>query len=296
MEKTILVTGATGFLGKYLIKELSGEVETIGRHNSDLIYDLGKQVPILKKYYSSVIHAAGKAHSIPKTKEEIELFFKVNVEGTKNLLKSLEAVGPPEHFVFISSVSVYGKESGVLITEDEPLLAVDPYGKSKIYAEKIIKDWCNQHNVTYTILRLPLIMGMNPLGNLESMILGIKRGYYFNIGGGKARKSMVLADDVAKLIPFILNIGGIYNLTDGYNPTFYELSLHMANQIRQKAPQNMPLWVAIILARIGDLIGKKAPINTNKLKKITSDLTFDDSKARNVLGWSPKLVLDNFKI
>lgn len=296
MDRTILVTGATGFLGNYLIKELPGKVDTVGRHNSDLICDLSKQVPRLKKYYSSVIHAAGKAHSIPKTKEEIELFFEVNVEGTKNLLKSLESVGPPEHFVFISSVSVYGKESGVLITEDEPLFAVDPYGKSKIYAEKIISDWCNRHNVICTIFRLPLIIGINPLGNLQSMILGIKRGYYFNIGGGKARKSMVLAEDVAKLVPVILNTGGIYNLTDGYNPTFYELSLHMANQLRHKAPLNMPLWLAVFVAKIGDLIGKKAPINTNKLKKITSDLTFDDSKARDMLGWSPKLVLDNFKI
>ena len=59
---------------------------------------------------------------------------------------------------------------------------------------------------------------------------------------------------------------------------------------------HMPMWLARIIAKFGDLLGTKAPLNTNKLKKITSDLTFDDSKARETFGWNPTHVLEAFKI
>jgi hypothetical protein len=58
----------------------------------------------------------------------------------------------------------------------------------------------------------------------------------------------------------------------------------------------LPYFLAKILSLFGDIIGPNFPINSNKLKKITSDLTFNDSKARNALGWSPSLVLDDFTI
>ena len=143
---------------------------------------------------------------------------------------------------------------------------------------------------------MPLVVGDNPPGNLGAMIQGIKNGYYFNIAGGNVKKSMVLAKDIARSILKVAEIGGIYNLTDGYHPSFEELSNHISIQLGKGKPRNMPLWLARIIAKFGDLLGSKAPLNTNKLKKITSDLTFDDSKARKVFGWIPKQVLDGFKI
>ena len=77
-------------------------------------------------------------------------------------------------------------------------------------------------------MRLPLVVGSNPPGNLGKMINGIKRGTYFSIGGGKARKCMVLAEDVAKLITECPDVSGIYNLTDGKNPCFKELDSYLA--------------------------------------------------------------------
>jgi nucleoside-diphosphate-sugar epimerase len=242
-----------------------------------------------------VIHAAGKAHTVPKTVSERKQFHDVNVEGTLNLLKGLEVSGVPKQFVFISSVSVYGQESGVGINEGLKLEAKDAYGLSKIEAELLVQKWCNEHNVVYTILRLPLLVGKNPPGNLDAMIKGITKGYYFNIGGGKAKKSMVLTDDVAEFIPIVANMGGVYNLTDGYHPSFFELSSAIARQIQKSAPMNIPFFIAKAVGFMGDFLGSKAPINSHKLKKITSDLTFDDYKARSV-GWQPRRVLDWFSI
>lgn len=297
MDDKILLTGADGFLGKIISSQLQRHnVLTLGRkRGSNIVVDLCDHVNTLP-YSDLIIHAAGKAHSIPKTEAQSQEFFNVNVTGTLNLLKALEASGIPKAFVFISSVAVYGRESGNQLSENEPLLALDAYGKSKIDAEKVVSNWCAKNNVICTMLRLPLIAGPNPPGNLRSMIKGIKRGYYFNIAGGKAKKSMVLAEDVAKIIPIAANVGGIYNLTDGYHPSLSELSDIIAKQLDKSRPLNISVWVAKILAKTGDVIGPKAPINSKKLRKIMSDLTFDDSKARKLVGWRPTCILDGFKI
>ena len=288
----ILVTGFSGFLGSYIIDEIKTSNEkiiTLGRNKEAIIHcDLSNEVPKIEKNENLelVIHNAGKAHSTNND----EKYFQVNVQGTLNLLKGLDQSTKPKKFIFISTVAVYGLDYGTDIKENTELFSSINYGKSKIEAEKIISDWCQKNNVVCTILRLPLVVGKNPPGNLGSMIKGIRKNYYFNIGGGKAKKSMVLANDVAKFIPIIASIGGVYNLTDGHHPSFYELSI----AIGRKKALNLPKTIAKILANIGDLLGDKAPFNSDKLKKITNDLTFDDTKARKY-GWEPQTVLEYLK-
>jgi nucleoside-diphosphate-sugar epimerase len=292
----ILLTGSNGFLGKCLVKYYSNYYfETLSRRNANYNLDLALEVPSFLTDFELIIHAAGKAHSIPNNEFEKDQFNKINVIGVQNLLKGLEN-NKPQKFVFISSVSVYGLLEGKNINESTPLFATDPYGNSKIEAENIIKEWCEKHNVICTIFRLPLVVGENPPGNLGAMIRGIKKGYYFNIAGGDAQKSMVLATDVAKFILAAAEIGGTYNLTDGYHPTFKELSKNIGNTLGKPFVPNLPTFIVQILSKLGDLLGNKFPINSDKFLKITSSLTFDDTKARIAFGWNPSPVLDFFKI
>jgi nucleoside-diphosphate-sugar epimerase len=294
----ILLTGASGFLGNSIVKTLNGnfQIFSLSRKRGDYKISLDKEIPKFSQVFDLVIHAAGRAHSIPKTELEKQEFHNLNVTGTFNLLNALEQSGVPKQFVFISSVSVYGKEEGTLIDENSILEANDAYGLSKIAAEKLIIDWCQKNLVVCAILRLPLLVGENPPGNLGAMLRAIDKGYYFNIGGGKARKSMVLANDVAAFIPKVASIGGIYNLTDGYHPNFYELSTLICKNRNKKIPLNIPFIIANLLGYIGDVFGKSMLLNTVKLKKITSDLTFDDSKAREIAGWNPNPVLNDLNI
>lgn len=293
----ILLTGANGFLGKTIKEEFSKEhtVFDLSRTVGDYKVSLEKEIPVFDEKFEIVIHAAGKAHSVPRNDLEKKEFRDVNVEGTANLLKGLENNGLPAKFIFISSVSVYGKEFGTNISEDFALDAIDSYGLSKIEAEKLIINWCEKNNVICTILRLPLLVGKNPPGNLGAMIKAINKGYYFNIAGGKARKSMVLAEDVAAFISKVAVVGGIYNLTDGIHPNFKELSIAISKQKKKKMPLNLPWFIAKIIGYVGDILGDKALINSIKVKKITSDLAFDDSKARSSLNWNPKSVLEYMK-
>ena len=294
--KKILLAGSSGFIGNELLKSLTPKyrITTLGRGNSNIIIDLQLAIPDFNECYDMVIHTFGKAHSLPTSSADD--YYAVNVAGTSNLLKGLENSFMPQKFIYISSVAVYGLTKGLNIKENYPLDAEDLYGKSKIQAEKLVEEWCVKHNVVFTILRLPLVVGNNPPGNLGDLIKSIRKGYYFNIGGGKARRSMVLIQDVAKYVEAASQIGGIYNLTDGYHPSFSEFSNIISLQLKKGKPRNIPFFVAKIIAKLGDILGSRFPINTNKYIKMTSDLTFDDSKAREYFGWNPTPVLKGFKL
>ena len=178
------------------------------------------------------------------------------------------------------------------IDEGHALLGETPYAKSKIMAEDIITAWCREHHVRLTILRLPLVVGESPPGNLGSMISMMKKGLYFGIGSGASRKSMVLAEDVARFIPAVALIGGVYNLTDGYHPSMLELELAIASRLNKSAPRRLPDFILRMAARLGDLLPDGFPINSSKFEKLTSTLIFSDVKARTQAGWNPRRVIN----
>ena len=298
MDK-LLFTGGTGFLGKNVMPILkeSYQVTTCGITSEDMIQaNLAKMVPELPQRYDIVLHACGKAHVVPKTEEEKQLFFDVNYRGTVNLCKALEKVGVPKALIFISTVAVYGCESGELITEEHPLTGDAPYAKSKIMAEEFLTRWCNEHRVVLSILRPSLLAGKNVPGNLGTMVNGIKKGFYLNIAGGNVRKSILMAEDIARLIPLLIEKGGVYNVCDTNQPTFGEISASVAKQLGKRKPISIPYWIAWCMAKVGDFLGSKSPINSYKLSKMTESLTFSNDKARRELGWEPLDVLENYKI
>ena len=298
MQK-LLFTGASGFLGYNIrpLLEKQYDVHTIGLTDEDDIkINMAKEVPPVKTHYDLVLHAAGKAHTVPKTEAEKQVFFDVNYQGTVNLCTALEKAGVPKALVFISTVAVYGCEFGELIGEEHPLEGDSPYAKSKIMAEEYLTDWCGKHGVVLGILRPSLLAGHRAPGNLGAMVEGIRKGFYLNIAGGKVRKSVLMAEDIARLLPLLAEKGGVYNVCDSYQPTFGELSASVARQLGKRKPISIPYWMAWCMAKVGDLLGKKAPINSYKLEKMTKSLTFSNDKARRELGWEPLDVLTNYEI
>lgn len=295
-----LLTGATGFLGKYIVKYLQDsnyKIIILGIENTcDITCDLSHELPKLNCEYEMIIHAAGKAHLNPATSEEEQLFFDINFQGTKNLCLALEKNIIPKVFIFISTVAVYGLESGENIDESFPLNGLTPYALSKIQAEDYLVKWCSKNNVKLGILRPSLIAGKYPPGNLGSMINGIKTGKYFRIGDGAARKSLLMADDIGRIIPKLAELGGVYNVCDNHHPSFAELEELISTQLQLSVPKSIPLWIAKGFALIGDKIGNKFPINSFKLEKMITSLTFSNEKAKHDLGWEPLDVMQNFKI
>ena len=298
MEK-LLFTGGTGFLGKNVMPILTQkyEVTTCGITPDDMIKaNLAKEVPALPGRYDVVLHACGKAHVVPKTEAEKQAFYDVNYQGTINLCSALEKAGLPKALVFISTVAVYGCEYGDMITEEHPLEGNSPYAESKKMAERYLTDWCAKNGVVLGILRPSLLAGKNAPGNLGAMVNGIKKGFYMNIVGGKVVKSVLMAEDIARLLPLLEEKGGVYNVCDTRQPSFGEMSASVAKQLGKHKPISIPYWMARCMAKVGDLLGSKAPINSYKLEKMTKSLTFSNDKARKELGWEPLDVLTNYKI
>lgn len=298
INKKYLVSGATGFLGMYIISELADETfDTIGRSfTNNIIFDftqIDAPLNIIDKYDYLII-ASGHAHIFEDNVNEKILHYKINFNGTKKLVDSLD-VKSLKGVVYISSVAVYGENMIIPFKEDDDLLGDSSYAKSKIAAENYLMSWSKEKKVPVLILRVPLIAGKFPPGNLKAMIEAIRNKRYFSVAGGKARRSMVLADDLAKFI--VCNCGrhGVYNLSDGYHPSYRELEYVITKQLNVSLPREIPVFIAKIAAKFGDLFSF-FPINSLRLKKLMYDLIIDDSKARREINWQPKSVIKNFII
>ena len=298
MDK-LLFTGGTGFLGRNIkpILDKTYNVTTIGIMDADMIKaNFVTGIPNLPERYDIVLHAAGKAHIYPKTEAERQAFYDVNLKGTIHLCEALEKVGVPKAFVFISTLNVYGDKPGNMDTEDErPLVGDSPYADSKIKAEQYLTEWAKKHNVTLGILRPSLLAGKGAPGNLGAMINGIRTGAYLSIAGGKAKKSVLMVDDIAHLVPLVAEKGGIYNVCDDHNPSFGELEATIAKQLGKRKPISIPYWMAKCLALVGDVFSF-FPINSKRLEKIVTSDTWSNEKAKRELGWKPMSVLENYKI
>lgn len=286
MEK-MLLTGASGFVGRHILPLLSRSyaVTSLGRSAvNEITADLTVCPPHLPHHYDVVLHVCGKAHMLPRTEAERQQFYQVNHIGTVNLCHALECVGAPKVFIYLSTVAVYGCDSGEEIDESHPLNGITPYAHSKILAEQFLQGWCEKCGVRLVILRAPLMIGEGAPGNLGAMERGIVRHRFAMIGGGKARKSVLRVERLAEIVPLVAQKEGIYNVCEACHPTFAEIALEVATRVCEHSVPSVPLWLARLLAWCGDamqmLTGHAMPITSARLEKMTSNLTFSSAKAR----------------
>jgi len=307
MSKHALVTGGNGFLGAILATHLQNSgytVTNLSRHplataEINLSVDITQPFQLPDQQYNLVVHAAGKAHSVPRTEAEAQVFYQVNREGTRHLLDAL-AQHPaklPEAIILISPVAVFGQDKGEHIAEKSELEAKDPYGLSKQAAEELTRIWSRNHQVPAAILRLPLIAGPDAPGNLGAMVQGIKKGRFFQLAEGKARRSVVLAQDVAEALTVVAKFPGTYTLTDGQHPSFAELSKVISEVKQYKPPRNLPTPVAMGAGLAGSTLEaalrRRMPFSWGTYRKMTQTLTFSDAHAREVWNWAPRSVTEH---
>ncbi len=293
----ILFTGSGGFLGRNVIPLLKKECEIFTLDllgNPNYYVNLALDVPKINTSIDVVVHAAGKAHSIPKSKEEEKQFYDVNLNGTRNLCYALENVKSLKSLIYISTVAVYGISRGEMIEESTPLLGDSAYARSKIEAETLLLEWCKKNKVMLSIIRPSLIAGPNPPGNLGSMINGIKTNRYLSVGDGSSRRSIVMVQDLAKVILLASQKEGIFNICDDKHPSYRELEILISSQLKKKLPMSISFFTAKYLAILGDISCGYLPIDTKKLEKLTNTLTFSNEKIKKELGYIPTDVLSNF--
>ena len=288
MVKSILLTGHTGFLGSVIYKSLVKDfvVYTLGRsEDSDYRVDFLNWDGKLELNHSidAVVHVAGLAHGKSNSDSAMT---KVNLESTKYLTDIADKC-QISAFVFISSTAIYGREYGLEIREAEKLQLRTNFAQTKFQSENSILNRGNAKDSL--IIRLPLVIGPNPIGNLGKLLASIQSSKHIFLKGNKARKSVVFASDVATFISNWLKYdekkSGIVNLTSGKAPTFNWIE----NTIRQYTGSKFffafpvgLLWKTIVFLK--HRLGISIPV----LGKIFYPLTFSDHLARTKFNYQSK--------
>lgn len=311
MTETVLITGASGFLGYHLIQAAIEKGLTVFgavRQHSNI--DHLKELPVQWLYLNYedeaemarqitennidfIIHAAGITKAVKQ-----EMYNHVNASFTFNLAKAAEkAKDHLKKMVFISSLAAVGPLPDFFntITEETTPNPVTAYGRSKLLAEKQLASL----TLPVTILRPTAIYGPRER-DIFIMIKTINNGFDPYIGKFLQQLSFVHATDVASIAVnslFLNNVSGIFNISDGNSYNRYQLSdisriLLNRKAIRFHLPLTIVKSLALFLETTYGWLNKPAVINREKLNELAAkNWNCDISKAKGKLDFSPKFNL-----
>lgn len=298
---TILVTGATGFVGTGLLKRIALEgrvgVRAAVRNDASVLPPGIERVhgtlagatdwqPALGSV-QVVIHLAARVHVMHETSAHpLDAFRQVNVDGTLNLARQAAAAGV-RRFVFLSSVKVNG-ESGTYAESDSPG-PKDPYGTSKYEAELGLWKIADATRMEVVVIRPPLVYGPGVRGNFESLMRAVARGIPLPLGAIDNRRSLVALDNLTDFILTCAEHAAAANETflvsDGDDLSTADLVRRLARAMGRSARLLSIPPTALMTA--ATLLGKRA-----MARRLVGSLQVNISKAQRQLGWRPPVSVD----
>ena len=274
----IIITGATGFVGKNLSKFLKEK----GHHISPLSL---RKAWELDQNAEAIIHLAGKAHDTKNTSAEKE-YFEINTELTKKLFKEFLNT-TAQDFIYFSSVKATADKVEGFLDENHTSNPQTPYGKSKLEAEEFLLSQKLPENKRLFIIRPCMIHGPGNKGNLNLLYKFVQKGIPYPLAAFENKRSFLSIDNLNFLILEMLsnkNVGsGIYNFADDEVLSTNELVKLIANTSGKKEK----LWkisskLISATAKMGDVM--KLPLNSERLKKLTENYWVSNQKIKNALG------------
>lgn len=302
----VLLTGATGFVGKALLAELlqnNFEVIVSVRNNpisSSLKVKTIKTGNLLGSTDWSpalqdidiVIHLAARVHIMQDSSTNpLAEFRKTNVDGTLNLARQAEKSGV-SRFIFISSIKANGQSSfsHSVLKPDDTTAPTDPYGLSKYEAEQGLLELAKKSKMEVVIIRPPLVYGPNVKGNFLSLLKYIKKGLPLPLGSINNQRSLVALDNLVNFISHCAThpkaANEIFLISDGEDVSTTELLTKIAKAFNKK-PFLIPIPAAT-LSFIAKLFGKDA-----MAVRLLESLHVDNSKAIELIGWRPIISMDS---
>jgi UDP-glucose 4-epimerase len=292
----IVVTGASGFIGRPLIASLAAHGHdgvAVGRRLIQGVPEtwtaLTRADALAAKEGQSrcdtIIHLEVKHHVGFPTAADRDGFTAVNVEGTKTWLDWADN-HRVNRFVLASSVKAV-HQSGGTCDENEPLETSDAYGSSKAAAEEAVRAWANAtRNRTATILRFAPVYGPGNEANAASFARQILRGKPCLIGSGRARKSLLSLRNAVAAIEYALareETGcTVFNVSDVGTVSLKELACLISTAARAPQPRHVPWLIGACVAKLGDAVElisrREFPLNSRKLTTLTTDSVFPADK------------------
>jgi nucleoside-diphosphate-sugar epimerase len=295
----ILVIGGSGFVGSRLLSELKlNNCLNIDKQQSPFFKEITK-VQDIRNNVSLVTHFENIDQVVLLAAEHRDdvspksLYYDVNVQGTQNVLEAMDRHGV-KNIIFTSSVAVYGLNKKNP-NEDNPTDPFNHYGKSKLEAEKVIKNWYNQspEGKSVTIIRPTVIFGERNRGNVYNLLNQISSGKFMMIGKGDNKKSMAYVGNIVAFIKATLESTErgyhIFNYADKPDFSMTELTLLIENKMKIKLPNiKIPYYIGMALGYIIDLLSfltkKKFSISSVRVKKFCATTQFDASKVQKTFS------------
>lgn len=301
-DQKILLTGARGFVGAALLKQLRTNgncavgtsrahgMATPGYGNArDLVVDRYEDLQL--DGISCVIHLAARVHVMTDDPATAwGEYFQANVLTTVALARNAAKAGV-RRFIFISSVKVNGESTqpGHSFSENDTPAPVDDYGKSKAEAEQKLRDISRESGMEVVIIRPPLVYGPGVKANFAAMVHCLQRGIPLPLGAVNNRRSLVALDNLVDLIITCVYhpkaAGKTWMVSDGEDISTAELLRRMSFAL--KRPSRLISIPPTILEWVARSIGKQ-----DVAQRLLASLQVDITSTRNLLSWTPPLTLD----
>jgi nucleoside-diphosphate-sugar epimerase len=310
---TILVTGATGFLGSALVTELIQQKRPVrilardeqkartqfGEAVTIIVGDINDEEPVRRAVDGATIiyHLVGRLYH-PSTPPE--LYYRTHVEGTRILLNACKGQGQIQRIVHCSTTGVHGETGKTPAAEDAPFAPTNPYEVTKLEAERLALRAWQEQGLPVSVARPGLVYGPGDL-HLLGFFSSIQKGVFRVIDGGKALLHPIYIDDMTAAFLLCAErpeaIGHSYNLAGDHPVTIRELATAIAHSLDKELPgSSIPLWLANLasdtFALTPGMRGEKAPLTRSRVKFLTHSRVYDISRAKNELGFSPGVQLE----
>ena len=299
--RSILVTGATGFVGAALVARLALDglaVRAVVRNKASLttaaidvvrVSELSAETDWSDALANmdAVIHLAARVHVMTDTANDpLTEYRRVNVEGTLNLANQAAAAGI-KRFIFMSSIKVNGEKTVLnpFLADDAPD-PQDPYSISKYEAEQGLLRLAAETDMEVTIIRSPLVYGPGVKANFLSMMRWLKRGTPLPFGAIKNKRSLVALDNLIDLIAICIHhpaaANQIFLVSDDEDLSTTELLCRMGHALDR--PARLIRLPAAAIKVGAALLGRH-----NLAQRLCGSLQVDIKKTKELLGWSPPI-------
>lgn len=305
----VLVTGGTGFIGSHLVEALiekgikvrvfvrdRKKLKDLFREDVEIIEgDLLDPASIEKgvKGVDMVFHLASV---INVGNVSDDYYYRVNVEGTKNLLKA-SLKENVKKFIFSSSVNVYPPISREKLNEDSPCAPNEILGRTKLEAEKIIKNSCEKSGMNFVNLRISRVYGPRDLSLLK-LFKQINSGLFFMIGNGNGLIQPIFIKDVVGTLILSAEKDEIKNETIIIAGSEILTKREFCNEIAAALGRHIPsFYIPVFLAippiylseKLFVLLKKDPILSRRRARFFLTSQSFNTEKARRILNFEPKV-------
>lgn len=301
----MLVTGASGFVGRWLCSELvrrGHHVRAVLRASTNMdiagcetvkISSIDSDTDWADALYgeTTIIHLAARVHVMhDNTSSPLEEFRKVNVDGTENLARAA-AAGGVKRFVYVSSIGVNGLMSdfGKPYSELDKPRPHNAYALSKWEAEQRLSRVSEETGLEVVVVRPPLVYGAGAPGNFEQMLKVLVKGVVLPLALVRNQRSLIYVENLVDVLILCAThpaaAGETFLVSDAEDVSTSDLLRRLGFALGYPA-RLIPVPVALLHAG-GALLGKR-----DMAQRLCGSLQVDISKVRRLLGWNPPVRLD----